>query len=222
MLRGCFKGSTKDEQVEAQYFVLYIYKIFRLLLIDLIITYFLAILLYIVADNFNPEGTAITFLHNGGYNMYDMSVYKRVVTCMYFIMTTLTTVGYGDFYPLSNAERIYIILVQLVGVSFYSYIMGNFIEVISSYEKKVGIVDKGSELENWLTYLTRFNGNRPLEKALVDEIEEHFKYFWLEYKLSTLSPNDPYLNSLPKYTRYFVLAHDLIMIWIAGDQVPLR
>eukprot|EP00831_Metopus_contortus_P066200 TRINITY_DN59071_c0_g1_i1.p2 TRINITY_DN59071_c0_g1~~TRINITY_DN59071_c0_g1_i1.p2 ORF type:complete len:130 (+),score=11.07 TRINITY_DN59071_c0_g1_i1:217-606(+) len=38
VLGSCFKGSTKDEQVEAQYFVLYMYKIFRLLLMDLIIT----------------------------------------------------------------------------------------------------------------------------------------------------------------------------------------
>eukprot|EP01022_Parablepharisma_sp_SALTPOND_P018466 TRINITY_DN3017_c0_g1_i1.p3 TRINITY_DN3017_c0_g1~~TRINITY_DN3017_c0_g1_i1.p3 ORF type:complete len:507 (-),score=71.30 TRINITY_DN3017_c0_g1_i1:7765-9285(-) len=204
ILRGCFKGSTKDEQVESQYFILYVYKIFRLLLIDVIITYFLAILLYIVSDKFNPSGTVNTFITNEGYDLKELSVYERVVRCMYFIMTTLTTVGYGDYYPLSNAERIYIIFVQLIGVSFYSYIMGNFIEVISSYEKKVGIVDKGSELENWLTFLTRFNANKPLDKNLVDEIEDHFKYFWHEYKLSTLSPTDPYLNSLPKYTRYYV------------------
>jgi len=152
----------------------------------------------------NPEGTELTFLKNGSYDFYSLPVYERVIRCMYFIMTTLTTVGYGDYFPISNVERIYIIFVQLLGVSFYSYIMGNFIEVISSYEKKVGIVDKGSELENWLTFLTRFNGNKPLEKELVDEIEEHFKYFWLEYKLSTLNAKDPYLNSLPKYTRYFV------------------
>ena len=184
--------------------MLYIYKIFRLLLIDLIITYFLAILLYIVSSQLNPAGTTNTFLNNMNWSFNGLTVYETVVRCMYFIMTTLTTVGYGDFYPFSNAERIYIIFVQLIGVSFYSYIMGNFIEVISSYEKKVGIVDKGSELENWLTYLTRFNANRPLDKELVDDIEDHFKYFWPEYKLSTLSPTDPYLNSLPKYTRYDV------------------
>jgi len=202
MLRGCFKGSTKDEQVEAQYFVLYIYKIFRLLLIDLIITYFLAIFLYIVSDQMNPADAPLTFI---AYNsLAEMSVYDRVVRCMYFIITTLTTVGYGDFYPVSNTERIYIIFVQLIGVSFYSFIMGNFIEVISSYEKKVGIVDKGSELENWITFLTRFNGNKPLDKEFTDAVEEHFKYFWLEYKLATLSPTDPYLSSLPKFTRYYV------------------
>ena len=196
--------------MESQYFILYVYKIFRLLLIDIIITYFLAIILYIVSNEMNPPGTKNTFITNEYYDLKKLTVYERVINCMYFIMTTLTTVGYGDYVPFSNAERIYIIFVQLIGVSFYSYIMGNFIEVISSYEKKVGIVDKGSELENWLTFLTRFNGNKPLDKELVDEIEEHFKYFWLEYKLSTLSPTDPYLNNLPKYTRYFV--YNLLII----------
>ena len=109
-LQKCFKGSTKDEQVEYQYSIMYFLKIIRLIMIDLIITYFLAILLYIVSDKFNPSGTVDTFITNGDDPIKEMSLLDRIIRCMYFIMTTLTTVGYGDYYPRSNAERIYIIL----------------------------------------------------------------------------------------------------------------
>jgi len=51
-------------------------------------------------------------------------------------------------------------------VAFFSYIMGNFIDIISDYEQKMGVVDKSGDLHNWLILLTRFNNNQPLPKLL--------------------------------------------------------
>jgi len=56
-------------------------------------------------------------------------------------------------------ERIIAVIIMLGGVAFFSYIMGNFIEIISNYEKKMGVVDKSSELHTWLMNLTRFTNN---------------------------------------------------------------
>lgn len=81
-------------------------------------------------------------------------------------MTTLSTVGYGDYFPISNLERIMAVLVMLIGVAFFSYILGSFIEIISNYEKKMGVIDKGADLHNWFTFLTRFTNNKPLPKSL--------------------------------------------------------
>jgi len=33
-------------------------------------------------------------------------VHARLITCMYFALTTLATVGYGDYFPSSVAEKI--------------------------------------------------------------------------------------------------------------------
>ena len=60
--------------------------------------------------------------------------YKRIVLMLYFALTTLSTVGYGDYHPISDLEMIITSLVMLGGVAFFSYIMGNFIEIISNYE----------------------------------------------------------------------------------------
>ena len=56
-----------------------------------------------------------------------------MVSC-YFALTTLSTVGYGDYFPISNEERLFAILIMLGGVAFFSYIMGSFIEILSTYE----------------------------------------------------------------------------------------
>lgn len=52
-----------------------------------------------------------------------------MVVC-YYALTTLSTVGYGDLYPISINEMIMGIVYMLVGIVFFSQIMGSFIEII--------------------------------------------------------------------------------------------
>ena len=66
---------------------------------------------------------------------------KQLVVSCYYALTTLSTVGYGDYFPISNSERFFAVIIMLGGVAFFSYIMGNFIEIISNFEKKIGNSD---------------------------------------------------------------------------------
>jgi len=47
-----------------------------------------------------------------------------MVILMYFSFTSLTTVGFGDYNPRSNVERLFISFGLLFGVAIFSYIMG--------------------------------------------------------------------------------------------------
>jgi hypothetical protein len=68
-------------------------------------------------------------------------------------------VGYGDYYPISNQERFVALIIQLGGVAFFSYIMGNFIEIVAKMEAQVGPIDESGDLNNWLILLTRYTRN---------------------------------------------------------------
>jgi hypothetical protein len=63
------------------------------------------------------------------YNMYDKTVGQDLIAMQYYAFTTLTTVGFGDFNPKSNMERLFIAAFMLFGVACFSYILGTFIEV---------------------------------------------------------------------------------------------
>ena len=52
----------------------------------------------------------------------------------YFAFTTLSTVGFGDYHPRSDSERAVCAIILLVGVAIFSYIMGNFIEILISIQ----------------------------------------------------------------------------------------
>lgn len=74
--------------------------------------------------------------------------------CCYFVMTTLTTVGYGDLTPQTYSEKIAGIFLIIVGVAFFSYIMGTFGDVLSSYQEKIGSDSNSIAISKWLTSLS--------------------------------------------------------------------
>ena len=75
----------------------------------------------------------------------------------YFAFTSLSTVGFGDFYPVSDFERMVWAFVMLFGVAIFSYIMGIFItlfEMALSYDEDL---DDGDNLLKFFGTLQRFN-----------------------------------------------------------------
>jgi len=42
----------------------------------------------------------------------------------------LSTVGFGDFNPKSDAERIVCSVIMVAGVAIFGYVMNNFLEII--------------------------------------------------------------------------------------------
>ena len=112
------------------------------------------------------------------FDLKDSGPMHQLIVSSYFALTTLSTVGYGDFYPISNHERFMTLIVQLGGVAFFSYIMGNFIEIVANYEAKVGPTDQSGDLHNWLILLTRYQNNISMPKDMQVDIEDHFNYYW--------------------------------------------
>ena len=67
------------------------------------------------------------------YNELDTDKYdnfSKTVILAYFSFTSLSTVGFGDYYPLSDSERLFGAFILLFGVAIFSYIMGMFIEIL--------------------------------------------------------------------------------------------
>jgi hypothetical protein len=58
---------------------------------------------------------------------------EQWITALYFSFTSLSTVGFGDFSPRSDSERLLCSFLLLFGVAVFSYILGTFIEIIDTY-----------------------------------------------------------------------------------------
>ena len=65
------------------------------------------------------------------FEMEDVGDYDSVVAFVYYSFTTLTTVGFGDFNPRSNPERIFMAIGMLSGVTVFSFFMSEFIDIVT-------------------------------------------------------------------------------------------
>ena len=133
LMKSFLENSSRDERIVTQHIVMYCYKIMRLIIIAVIITYFIGWFWYFVSDTFNNSNSSRTFVKVFGLD--NESDLRKLIVSWYFALTTLSTVGYGDYYPISNMERCLAWIIMLLGVAFFSYIMGNFIEIVTNYNK---------------------------------------------------------------------------------------
>ena len=68
-----------------------------------------------------------------GFSMPDFhyrGLWIRYVTAMYWSITTLTTVGYGDLHPMNTWEMIFDIVYMLFNLGLTSYLIGNMTNLV--------------------------------------------------------------------------------------------
>ena len=123
---------------------------------------------------------------------------RTLVKVWYFSLTTLSTIGYGDYSPQSTDERLISVLILLLGVMMFSFIMSQFIEILMNYQS-LWQVGNHRDLSKWISLLSRFNQGHPLGKNLVTRIEDFFDYYWQNNRLSCFSTNEDirFMDELP-------------------------
>jgi len=104
------------------------------------------------------------------YKDVGASLPTMYLAAMYWAMTTITTVGFGDITPETDGERIYCILAMVVGGSFYGYVIGMFASLVSTkdanlrnYNERIALV------QAWLDY------HSELPRKLVRRVRRHYK-----------------------------------------------
>ena len=94
------------------------------------------------------------------------------------MFTTLSTVGFGDFNPKSEIERIMMTFILLVGVACFSYIMGQFISILLEVQTITAANEESEMLSRWILLLKKYNNNKPLPAEVTANFERYFEYYW--------------------------------------------
>ena len=117
----------------------YALKILRIIIIIFSVSYFCGIFFYMWSDITNDFETIKDTKYGTGENFIDdnplintRNAWDRTLIVLYYAFTSLTTIGFGDYHPKSDPERVFIAFMLLFGVAIFSYIMGNLIQIINS------------------------------------------------------------------------------------------
>ena len=107
---------------------------------------------------------------------------EMVNILMYFAFTTLSTVGFGDYYPVSNMERLVGCVILIAGVAIFSLMMGKFIEILTSFKEMNNDYNESDDLMKFFGLLKKFNNDRPLKSKVITRIQNFFDYRWSKDK----------------------------------------
>ena len=92
------------------------------------------------------------------FSIESRSHFANIILVTYFAITSLSTVGFGDYHPRGDTERVFTALILLFGVAIFSYIMGIFISIVDTISQFNADLDDGDRLAKFFGILRKFNG----------------------------------------------------------------
>jgi len=119
--------------------IMYISKFLRASQFILIISctsYFTGMLWYMKCEMSYKADPHENFL--ASFNLKTMLNWDKAITMTYFMFTSLSTVGLGDYHPISNSERIIGAFIILFGVILTSFIMDMLSKMIIENKRLSG------------------------------------------------------------------------------------
>ena len=193
--------------------IYYAVQITRLVLIILNVSFFLGIFWYITCDlmrDFKAEGLedkdpAVYNVENFiEYNeLQEKTTILRTIIMMYYMFTSLSTVGFGDFHPRGDEERFICAVILLFGVAIFSYFMGILFQILENFKMLNDDLDDGDSLSEFFGLIRHFNDDVPIDGDLKRRIEAHFDYRWANDKNQAIDDEKQcsILHELPEHVQ---------------------
>jgi len=122
----------------------------------------------------------------------------QYIRSLYWTITTMTTVGYGDITPARPVEYVFSALIMLTGASLFAFIVGSIASLLSSIH-----ADRNSHQER-IDHVTHFLRQRNIPAELNSQVRNYYDYVW---ERNQGLDNNGMLNDLPKPLRLEIMLH---------------
>jgi hypothetical protein len=101
---------------------------------------------------------------------------SQYVRSIYWTITTMTTVGYGDITPGRTAEYLVASLVMLMGASLYAFLIGSVASLLSNLN-----VAKSRHRER-IQSVTQYLYSRSVPHQINTRVRNYYEYLWERYQ----------------------------------------
>ncbi|OAY44946.1 potassium channel AKT2/3 [Manihot esculenta] len=158
----------------------------RLLFVTLLLVHCAGCLCYLLADRYPHQGR--TWLGSVNPNFRETSLRNRYISALYWSVTTMTTVGYGDLHAVNTGEMIFIIFYMLFNLGLTAYLIGNMTNLVVEGTRRT------MEFRNSIEAASNFVCRNRLPPRLKEQI---LAYMCLRFKAESLNQNH-LIEQLPK------------------------
>ncbi|KAJ0883893.1 putative potassium channel, voltage-dependent, EAG/ELK/ERG, rmlC-like jelly roll [Helianthus annuus] len=158
----------------------------RLLCVTLFLVHCAGCIYYLLAVLYPHEGRTWIGSINPGFRKDDL--YILYISAIYWSITTMTTVGYGDLHAENAAEMVFIIFYMLFNLGLTAYIIGNMTNLVVEGTRRT------MEFRNSIEAASSFVGRNRLPTRLKEQI---LAYMCLRFKAESLNQQQ-LIEQLPK------------------------
>jgi voltage-gated potassium channel len=109
----------------------------------------------------------------------DMGIYTegmdsttKYITSLYWVIETLSTVGYGETSPTTNIQYVYAMIIMFFGVGMYGFIIANVANILARRNPA-----RAQYFSN-LDQLKTFVNYRNIPVSLQRKIRDYYNYIW--------------------------------------------
>jgi hyperpolarization activated cyclic nucleotide-gated potassium channel 2 len=127
----------------------------------------MACLFYLVSreeSDFNPDAWIVV------HGIINMPLAYQYITSLYWAITTMVTVGYGDITPITASEKVCVMICMLGSCVMFAYIVGSIGNLIS----------KASEVADRMrTQMVNINGflvHKRIPKDMRNKVRRYLEY----------------------------------------------
>ncbi|KAK6136509.1 hypothetical protein DH2020_029745 [Rehmannia glutinosa] len=159
------------------------YKFFKVTLLQV---HCAACLAYLLADRYPNGGN--TWIGSAIPNFKETSLLIRYISALYWSITTMTTVGYGDIHAVNAVEMVFIIFYMLFNLGLTAYIIGNMTNLVVEGTRRT------MEFRNSIEAASSFVSRNRLPPRLKEQI---VAYMCLRFKAESLNQQQ-LIEQLPK------------------------
>lgn len=143
------------------------------LVVGLLVIHLLACFFYYISD-LDPTRVD-TWSDVYGVRETD-SAHPKYLASLYWSITTMTTVGYGDIVPQNESEILFVIFAMLVSCSMFAYSVGNVASMVSALDSTQVLY---KEKMDWLK---EYCAQQDLPLELQSRIREYYSNCWKDLK----------------------------------------
>mmetsp|Transcript_29534 Transcript_29534/g.44952 ORF Transcript_29534/g.44952 Transcript_29534/m.44952 type:complete len:174 (+) Transcript_29534:1407-1928(+) len=158
-------------------------KTVRLIIVLVSLGFFIGTFWYLLSHYNSMRKT--TYTHEVFIQEYDFDSKPNsanMIALTYFVFTTFSTVGLGDFHPKDSFERMFCSFLMLFGVMITSYLVESFSEMVAELRNFNKDHEESEKLNMFFGTLEKYNEGKPLPEKFTQGLDTYFKFKWKKDK----------------------------------------
>lgn len=162
--------------------------IVQFMFIILFAAHWLGCFYFYVSDSLDEEFTWLTqYLIDTGSPIGERSAGAKYVASLYWALTTMSTIGYGDIVPISTAERLLTTVAMIIGACTFAYGLTNVCTLLFNHNRRK------VEFEGLTDEFNDFLSDYKVSSSLAHQVQG---YLWYCHHSSRINENPEQVDRL--------------------------